>query len=842
MFPSAKECPGYNAAQVMGSETSVQLALLRAFEGAFREGLLLDQSLGAILDAALSFFDASAVALLPTSDGPATSRSTSRLQAAAEDRLRVHLRQVLKELRPVQIVDSGLGYYGIPVKINDTVHAAFGVALPPPEGEAGPTESLRLFARTISHVLERERTLATLLKRRDEAMALFDLAAGVFHSLNAEEVIQLTVASLSRELGFDRVKAYRYDPETGDIEELLSQGETHPDVIRRSIDSEELLVRCLTAQGPVFDDAEASGGIQRERRQMALPIQAGSTVFGFLVMSRRGSFVLTVQEMRLANELAKITAGALDRSRLVDAERMYREQLELAKELRSTLAGLTEVGTVLERAAKKLGRHFDLDVCTLRLLPHGDQPGAAASYVRQGLPAIPQGEEVPEALMVQLAPDGSHILIPDIANDRMAPSFLPAPSVLRDLPKPISLLAVPITYQGNHAGVIAAVKGGTPRGFDQVTLRSFKTVSSEFSLAVGSARLLERERKSVRFLDRLQEIGRPLFSTFDAQRIKQILCREALSLVSASSSHFWDTDSQPRTLRASACFGERRGDPPHSISLDRAGHPLVRAFVERKTIVGEEAGTADMASNASARWAVVPVTFQDELIGLFSAERPGSAEPWDSFVGVRLALLAEKGAIALHNARLMALIEQQTEHDSQTGLYNRKAVHRRLESEIRRGERNGQSLAIVHIRLHGLGLALQKLASGFSNKLMSSVSARLTGATRALNLVGRDRAEYFWILIFDANKSQAQRAIQNIQQNFEASMEAEPVQDVRVPLKLTAGISCYPADGFDADDLMRAAEKALKEASGLGPGTVVFYDEMPGVRSAAPAPLPSPPT
>ncbi|MEO6323099.1 MAG: diguanylate cyclase [Thermoanaerobaculia bacterium] len=811
----------------MASATVVQLALLKAFEGAFREGVLLDQSLGAILDSALAFFDASAVALLPSGDGPPTSRLASREEAAAADRLEAHLRGILKTGRPGDVVESGLGFHGIPVRVNDLVLGAFGAAMSPRDGYQGPGEAMRLYARTISHVLERERTLATLLKRREEATALYDLAAGVFHSLNANEVIQLTISSLSRELGFDRVKAYRYEVETGEIEEILSQGETHPGAARRSIDSEDILIRCLGARGPVFDDAEASGGMSRERRQMALPIQAGWTVFGFLVMSRRGSFVLTVQEMRLANELAKITAGALERARLVDLERLNREQLELAKELRAALAGLTEVSTVLSRAAERVGRHFDVEVCLLRLYPQGDHPGATSFHVRPGRQSISADTEIPQLLIDRLAPEGSHVLVPDVAADKDGPSLLFAPAALRDLERPISLLAVPILSHGTHAGMIAVVAAGNARQFGPATLRAFKALATELALAAGSARLFERERESVRFLDRLQEIGQPLFSTFDAPRIKQILCQEALSLVGATSAHFWQTESQGKALLASARAGERRADVPRSLPLERATHPIVRAFTERKTIVAEEAGLSGTPSGAGLRWAVVPVAFQDQLLGLLSVGRLLDAPPWDSSIGARLGLLAEKGAIALHNARLMAMIEHQTERDSQTGLSNRRAVLRRLDSEVRRAERNGQSLAIAHVRIDGLSQAIEHLGDDSGDALLLKVSARLMWSTRAMNLVGRDKFDCFWILIFDANRTQAQRAMQNIQQNFEASLNDEPLETAAsVPLKLTAGVSCYPEDAFGADDLVRDAEQALEAASGFGVGRVVFFGEL----------------
>ncbi|HEV8266966.1 MAG TPA: hypothetical protein VGR00_01985, partial [Thermoanaerobaculia bacterium] len=242
----------------MPASPAPELTLLKAFEGALREGLLLDESLGGILDASLRFFDAAAVALLPAGAPPMTRSGRSLIASAAEQRLSQHLADVLEKGRPNKETESGLAFFGAPVKVADTVRAAFGLAIGAGSANSDAEEAVRLFARSIAHVLERDRTLSTLMKRREEAVALFEFASGALHSLNADEVIRLTVASLSRELEFDRVLAYRFHPGTREVEEIVIHGsgeETNPGKVvtgRRPIEQVEILARCLAAHGPVF--------------------------------------------------------------------------------------------------------------------------------------------------------------------------------------------------------------------------------------------------------------------------------------------------------------------------------------------------------------------------------------------------------------------------------------------------------------------------------------------------------------------------------------------------------------------------------------------------------------
>ncbi|HEX7528258.1 MAG TPA: GAF domain-containing protein, partial [Thermoanaerobaculia bacterium] len=492
------------------------LPLLKAFDGALKEGLLLDEALGGILTAALHFFDAPVVSLLPGAGVPPMTRSgRSSVAAAAETRLNQHLSEVLAQGRPKKVSEGGLSFFGAPVKVKDQVQAVLGVVMETmAAGEAEAEEGIRLFARSVGHVLERERTLGTLMKRREEAVALFELASGAFLSLNPDEVIRLTVASLSRELEFDRVTAYRFHPEAREVTEILNQGGSTSGERslsgRRPLDADELLGRALSAHGPAFEDEPGSN--PPRRRRMCLPLHAGDLVFGFLTMSRRGGFALTPQELRLAQELAKLAAGALDKARLLDAERRHSERNAFVGRLHTALSGQTDVASIAARTVDELGPQFDFDVCVLRLLPAGELPGTQAAFVKGG--GNTAAVEISNALVGHLATETSHLLLPDVGKDPHGAALLPSGAAITRLTPPVGLLAVPLVYRGAPAGVLCAVTGAREQALSSEELHSFEALGVEVSLAITSARLLQQERESYRFLDRLREVGRSLATTF----------------------------------------------------------------------------------------------------------------------------------------------------------------------------------------------------------------------------------------------------------------------------------------------------------------------------------------
>ena len=182
----------------------------------------------------------------------------------------------------------------------------------------------------------------------------------------------------------------------------------------------------------------------------------------------------------------------------------------------------------------------------------------------------------------------------------------------------------------------------------------------------------------------------------------------------------------------------------------------------------------------------------------------------------------------------MKIIEQQTERDSVTGLYNPTAILRRLESEIKRAERSGQPLSVAHIRVDGLSEAAQRFGAAYGDALLPKVAAQLVRATRSVNVVGRGKGDTFWILIFEANKANARRAAEAIQKNFGSSFDPR-LEATGLRFSLTVGLAAYPEDAFDTASLLSRAEEALDDASKAGAGSVALYGALAGADLAEPA-------
>jgi diguanylate cyclase (GGDEF)-like protein len=266
--------------------------------------------------------------------------------------------------------------------------------------------------------------------------------------------------------------------------------------------------------------------------------------------------------------------------------------------------------------------------------------------------------------------------------------------------------------------------------------------------------------------------------------------------------------------------------PVKALSTDDTAHPIVRAFLERaiQPIDPATAGTVFGDAEFVAGFAV-PLQAGGESQGVLTPGlRQGAPVPVDGLV-LPTGLLADAAAQALKSLKTIEILELNSERDALTGFYKRDAILKRLEIEIRRAERSGQPVSLANVKIEGVSEAVRKFGATVGDALLPKAATLLMRATRTVNVLGRDRDDRFFVLVFDANKAQTQRAAEAIQKNF-STFQDPKLTELGVKLNVTFGIASYPEDAFDVQSLAIRAEEALDDAIKTGPGSVVQYGTL----------------
>jgi diguanylate cyclase (GGDEF)-like protein len=180
--------------------------------------------------------------------------------------------------------------------------------------------------------------------------------------------------------------------------------------------------------------------------------------------------------------------------------------------------------------------------------------------------------------------------------------------------------------------------------------------------------------------------------------------------------------------------------------------------------------------------------------------------------------LAAQAAIALENARLHAIVQQQAITDELTGLANRRRFIERIDTELRRAERFDEPLALVFADLDDFKRVNDLYGHHVGDSVLRAFADVIRGRVRATDLAARLGGEEFAILLIETDLNGAEALAENLRSAV-ASMEVRIVGGPPVRVTASFGVSDYPSSSR-AEDLMAAADLALYRAKREGKNTV----------------------
>ena len=161
-------------------------------------------------------------------------------------------------------------------------------------------------------------------------------------------------------------------------------------------------------------------------------------------------------------------------------------------------------------------------------------------------------------------------------------------------------------------------------------------------------------------------------------------------------------------------------------------------------------------------------------------------------------------------------------HDALTGLPNRSLAADRMQVAMAYADRGHTMSALLSIDLDNFKAINESIDHRFGDHLLRQVAARFGTCIRDTDTISRQGGDEFLIVL------------SNLPSVDEASMVAEKIlhslsdpfviDDHRVSISASIGISVYPLDGRDFETLLKNADNAMGHAKELGRNTYHFYD------------------
>lgn len=168
-----------------------------------------------------------------------------------------------------------------------------------------------------------------------------------------------------------------------------------------------------------------------------------------------------------------------------------------------------------------------------------------------------------------------------------------------------------------------------------------------------------------------------------------------------------------------------------------------------------------------------------------------------------------------------ARIEYLAHHDPLTDLPNRLLLHARLENSLERAAEEQKRLAVLFIDIDNFKLVNDSYGHSVGDKIISLVANRLKKNIRKNDTIARIGGDEFIIVIEDVKEeSNIEKIAYKIIQEFKEPIKLE---EYKFDTTVSIGISIFPNNGLNAEDLIKHADTAMYSAKNSGKNRFQFY-------------------
>ncbi len=259
------------------------------------------------------------------------------------------------------------------------------------------------------------------------------------------------------------------------------------------------------------------------------------------------------------------------------------------------------------------------------------------------------------------------------------------------------------------------------------------------------------------------------------------------------------------------------------LNVLECNNACVRLFgLPREEIINRDIQTIVIAAKDNLNWPELLNKIGNAFYTLNGEHGPFDAE-------VRIAKFKRQNrqifTIFINDISERKQVEEQfrylASHDGLTGLPNRYLIRDRIEQAITHARRSQRYIAVLYLDLDRFKVINDGYGHNFGDAALVQIAERLCGLVRESDTVSRQGGDEFLILLTELQQpEEAYRVAENICRALDTSLN---VENRKVYISGSAGISVFPTDGDTADLLIENADMAMYKAKDAGRNTVQYF-------------------
>lgn len=216
---------------------------------------------------------------------------------------------------------------------------------------------------------------------------------------------------------------------------------------------------------------------------------------------------------------------------------------------------------------------------------------------------------------------------------------------------------------------------------------------------------------------------------------------------------------------------------------------------------------------------VVPLVVEDRLVGVVRGIKLGArAYTEDHFhVAQTLALQA---ALAIAAAEAHQEIRRLSVTDELTDAYNIRHVMQRLREEMEFAKRHETAVSLLVIDGDAMKVVNDRYGHAEGNRLLVEVTEAMRAALRLSDVLGRFGGDEFVVVLPRTDARDALVTAERLRLAV-AGREFRNSWGESIRATVSVGVATYPDNAASADDLFRAADRALYAAKQAGRNRVI---------------------